>query len=52
MREKTPGLRCIVASGNLDAEQRTAMLKAGVQVSVRKPYTGPQLLKAVQTVLG
>jgi two-component system cell cycle sensor histidine kinase/response regulator CckA len=52
MREKNPDLRCIVASGNLDAEQRAAMMKAGVQVSVRKPYTGPQLLAAVRAALG
>jgi CheY-like chemotaxis protein len=52
MRKANPNLRCIVASGNLDAEQRAAMMKAGVQASVRKPYTGPQILKAVQTVLG
>jgi len=51
MRGKNPGLRCIVASGNLGAEQRAAMMKAGVQVSVRKPYTGPQLLAAVRAAL-
>jgi PAS domain S-box-containing protein len=51
MRKANPKLRCIVASGNLDAEQRAAMMKAGVQASVRKPYTGPQILKAVQTIL-
>jgi two-component system CheB/CheR fusion protein len=51
MRKVNPELRCIVASGNLDAEQRAAMMEAGVQASVRKPYTGPQILKAVQTIL-
>ena len=51
MRELSPGLRCIVASGNLDVEQRKAMMKAGVQASIRKPYTGAEILKAVQTVL-
>ena len=31
MRKANPALRCIIASGNLDAEQRAAMLKEGVR---------------------
>ena len=50
MRERDPSLRCIVASGNLDAEQRSAMEKAGVHASVRKPYSGAQILKVVREV--
>jgi DNA-binding response OmpR family regulator len=50
MRERDPQLRCIVASGNLDAEQRSAMEKAGVHASVRKPYSGAQILKVVREV--
>ena len=51
MRELDPTVRCIVASGNLDADQRDEMMKAGVLASVRKPYTGDQILKAVRTVI-
>ncbi|MGE5414051.1 MAG: PAS domain S-box protein [Syntrophomonadaceae bacterium] len=51
MRERDPTLRCIVASGNLDPEQRIAMEKAGVQASVRKPYSSAQILKVVREAL-
>jgi two-component system CheB/CheR fusion protein len=52
MRKSNPALRCIVASGNLDADQRAAMKKEGVDVTVSKPYTGNQILQAVLTALG
>jgi two-component system, cell cycle sensor histidine kinase and response regulator CckA len=52
MRKANPALRCIIASGNLDAEQRAAMLKEGVDATVRKPYTSSQILQAVLTTLG
>jgi two-component system, chemotaxis family, CheB/CheR fusion protein len=51
MREINPALRCVVASGNLDPDQRQAMAAAGVQASVRKPYTGGQILKVLRSVL-
>jgi PAS domain S-box-containing protein len=51
MRERDPNLRCIVASGNIDAEQRNAMAEAGVQASVRKPYGSSEILRVVRQVL-
>jgi DNA-binding NarL/FixJ family response regulator len=51
MRERDPDVRCIVASGNLDIEQRSQMAKEGVHASVRKPYTGAQILKVVRSVV-
>ncbi len=51
MKEANPKLHCIVASGNLDAEQRMEMLKAGVQASVRKPYSGEQILRTIRAIL-
>jgi CheY-like chemotaxis protein len=51
MRERDPDVRCIVASGNLDVEQRSQMAKEGVHASVRKPYTGAQILKVVRSVV-
>jgi two-component system, chemotaxis family, CheB/CheR fusion protein len=52
MRKANPALRCIIASGNLDAEQRAVMQKEGVGATVRKPYTSSQILQAVLTTLG
>ncbi len=51
MRERDPALRCIVASGNIEPEQRTAMQDAGVQASVRKPYGTSEILRVVRSVL-
>jgi two-component system, chemotaxis family, CheB/CheR fusion protein len=51
MRERDPGLRCIVASGNIDPEQRAAMKKQGVNVSIRKPYGSSEMLRAIRQVL-
>jgi two-component system CheB/CheR fusion protein len=51
MRERNPGLRCIVASGNIDPEQRAAMRKQGVHVSIRKPYGSEEMLDALRRVL-
>jgi two-component system CheB/CheR fusion protein len=51
MRERDPHLRCVVASGNIDPEQRAAMRKQGVNVSIRKPYGSAEMLRAVRQVL-
>ncbi len=51
MRERDPDLRCIVASGNIDPEQRAAMKKQGVNVSIRKPYGSAEMLRAIRQVL-
>jgi len=51
MRERDPALRCIVASGNIEPDQRTAMEDAGVQASVRKPYGTSEILRVVRSVL-
>ncbi len=51
MREVNPHLKCIVASGNLAVEQRAAMALEGVKTSVRKPYSGDQILQALRSIL-
>ena len=51
MRERDPQLRCIVASGNIDPDQRAAMKTQGVHVSIRKPYGSEEMLKAIRRVL-
>ena len=51
MRERDPNLRCIIASGNIEPEQRSAMEEAGVQASVRKPYGTSEILRVVRSVL-
>ncbi len=51
MRERDPGLRCIVASGNIDPEQRATMSDAGVQATVRKPYSRAEIIRVVRNVL-
>jgi two-component system CheB/CheR fusion protein len=51
MRERNPQLRCVVASGNIGPEQRDAMRKQGVNVSIRKPYGSEEMLSALRKVL-
>jgi len=51
MRERQPGLRCIVASGDIATDQRGAMEAAGVRASVRKPYGMSEILRVVRNVL-
>jgi CheY-like chemotaxis protein len=51
MRERDSSLRCIVASGNIEADQRTLMEEAGVQASVRKPYGVAEILRVLRQVL-
>jgi len=50
MREKDPGVRCLIASGNIDAPRRQELTRLGAG-SIRKPYTAGQLLGALQTIL-
>src|SRR5262249_18842773 len=51
MRKVDPTLRCVIAPGNLDAGRRAEMLKAGVRLSIRKPYGSEDMLRAVRQVL-
>ena len=51
MREREPGLRCIVASGNLDSRTRAEMHREGVRASLRKPYAAAEVLRTVRRVL-
>ncbi len=51
MRERDPELRCIVASGNIDPDQRSAMEKAGVRASVRKPYGTSEIIRVLRDTL-
>jgi two-component system cell cycle sensor histidine kinase/response regulator CckA len=51
MREREPGLRCIVASGNIDKERRQSMKNEGISASLRKPYSASEMLEIVRQVL-
>ncbi len=51
MRELDPQLRCIVASGNIDPEQRADMRRQGVDITIRKPYGWEEMLTAIRKVL-
>jgi CheY-like chemotaxis protein len=51
MKERDPALKCIVASGNLDAQRRSEMHREGVHASLRKPYGATEVIKTVRRVL-
>jgi two-component system CheB/CheR fusion protein len=51
MREIDPKARIVVASGDLDREQRTDMRKAGVDGSIRKPYSAAEVMRTIRSVV-
>jgi PAS domain S-box-containing protein len=51
IRQLNPTVRIIVATGYLDPEMRSELLKAGVQKFIYKPYNPKEVLKVVREVL-
>ena len=51
MKKADPKLKAIIASGNLDAEKRSRMRRAGIQATLRKPYGPREILEALRLVL-
>jgi PAS domain S-box-containing protein len=51
LREINPDIKVILASGYLDAELKTEMLKAGARAFLQKPYVPGDVLKIIREVL-
>jgi DNA-binding NarL/FixJ family response regulator len=51
MCDLRPNVRCIVVSGNLDAQQRATLYEAGVRATIRKPFHAAEMLEAVRRAL-
>jgi signal transduction histidine kinase/CheY-like chemotaxis protein len=51
LREITPDLKVILASGYLDAELKSEMLNAGAQAFIQKPYVPDDVLRTIREVL-
>jgi DNA-binding NtrC family response regulator len=52
MKEQRPGVRAIVASGYLEPNLRSEMLKAGVIDTIQKPYDFREMLEKIRSVIG
>ncbi len=52
MKEQKPDVRAIVASGYLEPNLRSEMLKAGVIDTIQKPYDFREMLEKIRTVIG
>jgi two-component system, cell cycle sensor histidine kinase and response regulator CckA len=52
MKEQKPGVRAIVASGYLEPNLRSEMLKAGVLDTIQKPYDFREMLQKIRSVIG
>jgi two-component system cell cycle sensor histidine kinase/response regulator CckA len=52
MKEQKPSVRAIVASGYLEPNLRSEMLKAGVLDTIQKPYDFREMLKKIRSVIG
>jgi len=51
MKKLNPGVKVILASGFLEPDAKTAILKAGVKRFVQKPYFPDDVLKQIRDVL-
>jgi two-component system, cell cycle sensor histidine kinase and response regulator CckA len=51
IKQLNPNVRIIVATGYLDPEMRSELLKAGVQKFIYKPYNPKEVLRAVRELL-
>jgi PAS domain S-box-containing protein len=51
IRQLNPNVRIIVATGYLDPEMRSELLKAGIQKFIYKPYNPKEVLKVIREVL-
>ncbi len=52
MKEHKPDVRAIVASGYLEPNVRSEMLKAGVIDTVQKPYDFQEMLEKIRGIIG
>ena len=52
MKESRPAVRVIVASGYLEPNMRSEILKAGVVDTIQKPYHFRELLEKIRGVIG
>ena len=51
LRELDPRARIVIASGDLDRQQRLEMENAGMDGSLRKPYSAGQVMRTVRRIL-
>jgi PAS domain S-box-containing protein len=51
LREMDPQARIVIASGDLDRQQRLEMENAGMDASLRKPYSAGQVMRTVRRIL-
>jgi DNA-binding response OmpR family regulator len=52
MKEIKPSVRTIVASGYLEPNLRTEILRAGVIDTVQKPYDFRELIERIRSIIG
>jgi signal transduction histidine kinase/ActR/RegA family two-component response regulator len=52
MKEQRPNVRAIVASGYLEPNVRSEMLKAGVIDTIQKPYDFREMLEKIRSIMG
>jgi CheY-like chemotaxis protein len=52
MKELRPNVRAIVASGYLEPNLRSEMLKAGVIDTIQKPYDFGEMLEKIRSIIG
>ena len=52
MKEIKPNVRAIVASGYLEPNLRTEILRAGVIDTVQKPYDFRELIERIRSIIG
>jgi DNA-binding response OmpR family regulator len=52
MKEIKPSVRAIVASGYLEPNLRTEILRAGVIDTVQKPYDFRELMERIRFIIG
>ena len=52
MKEMKPNVRAIVASGYLEPQVRSEILKAGVIDTVQKPYDFREMLEKIRAIIG
>ncbi len=51
MKDINPNVKCIIATGYIDPEHKSAMLIAGIKDIVHKPYSVEQMLRSVRSIL-
>ncbi len=51
MQEANPAVKCIVASGTVEARRMEELRKAGVYAALRKPYGAEEILRALRSAM-